>query len=74
MPAVLTTVETSPFHGRVSLHSFSPGWLTSLFRRRKERLADSCVDEQDSFEGGSIMVWGGIAHGIKIKLNCCRGQ
>ena len=30
--------------------------------------------ERDRFEGCAIMVWGGIAHGVKITVDCCRGQ
>ena len=36
-----------------------------VYRRRGERFADACVVERDRFGGGSVMVWGGIAHGIK---------
>ena len=35
-----------------------------VYRRRGERFADACVVERDRFGGGSVMVWGGIAHGI----------
>ena len=37
-------------------------------RRRVYRFADACVVERDRFGGGSVMVWGGIAHGIKSQL------
>ena len=39
-----------------------------VYRRRGERFADACVVERDWFGGGSIMVWGGIPHGIKSQL------
>ena len=35
------------------------------YRRRGERFADACVLERDRFGGGSVMVWGGISHGLK---------
>ena len=46
----------------------------TLFRphgRRRysgERFADACFLERDSFRGGSVMVWGGISHGLKSPL------
>jgi hypothetical protein len=44
----------------------------TLFRpdgqRRGERFADACVLERDRFGGGSVMVWGGISHGLKSPL------
>ena len=39
-----------------------------LYRRRGERFADACVFERDRYGGGSIMVWGGILHGVKSPL------
>ena len=39
-----------------------------VYRRRGEHFADACVVERDRFGGGSVMVWGGIAHGIKSQL------
>ena len=36
-----------------------------LYRRRGERFADDCVFERDRYGGGSVMVWGGISHGVK---------
>ena len=41
-----------------------------LYRRRGERFADACVFERDRYEGGggSVMVWGGISHGVKSPL------
>ena len=38
-----------------------------LYRRRGERFADACVFERDRY-GGSVMVWGGISHGVKSLL------
>ena len=43
-------------------------------RRRGERFADACVVERDRFGGGSVMVWGGIAHGIKSQLIIVAGN
>jgi hypothetical protein len=37
-------------------------------RRRGEHFADACVLERDRFGGGSVMVWGGISHGLKSLL------
>ena len=42
-------------------------------RRCGERFADACV-ERDRFGGGSVMVWGGIAHGIKSQLIIVAGN
>ena len=39
-----------------------------LYRRRGERFADACVFERDRYRGGSVMVWGGISHGVKSPL------
>ena len=39
-----------------------------LHRRRGERFADACVFERDTCGGGSVMVWGGISHGVKSPL------
>ena len=41
---------------------------------RGERFADACVVERDRFGGGSVMVWGGIAHGIKSQLIIVAGN
>ena len=49
------------------------GWCR-VYRRRGERFADACVVEQDRFEGVSVMVWGGIAHGIKSQLIIVAGN
>ena len=45
-----------------------------VYRRRGERFADACVVERDRFGGGSVMVWGGIAHGIKSQLIIVAGK
>jgi transposase len=42
-------------------------------RRRGERFADACVLESDRFGGGSVMVWGGISHGLKSLLIAIAG-
>ena len=39
-----------------------------LYRRCGERFADACVFERDRYGGGSVMVWGGISHGVKSPL------
>ena len=45
-----------------------------MYRRRGERFANACVVERDRFGGGSVMVWGGIAHGIKSQLIIVAGN
>ena len=45
-----------------------------VYRRRGERFADACVVERDRFVGGSVMIWGGIAHGIKSQLIIVAGN
>ena len=45
-----------------------------VYQRRGERFADACVVEQDRFGGSSVMVWGGIAHGIKSQLIIVAGN
>jgi transposase len=37
-------------------------------RHRGERFTDACVLERDRFKCGSVMVWGGISHGLKSLL------
>ena len=39
-----------------------------LYRRRGERFADACVFERDRYGGGSVMVRGGISHGVKLPV------
>jgi hypothetical protein len=43
-------------------------------RRRGEHFADACVLERDRFGGGSVMVWGGISHGLKSPLIVIAGN
>ena len=43
-------------------------------RRRGERFANACVLERDRFGGGSVMVWGGISHGLKSLLIVIAGN
>ena len=45
-----------------------------VYRRRGECFIDACVVERDRFGGGSVMVWGGIAHGIKSQLIIVAGN
>ena len=45
-----------------------------VYRRRGEQFADVCVRERDRFRGGSVMVWGGIAHGVKAPLIVVNGN
>ena len=67
-------METSPFNGRVSLHSLCPVGQHRGYRRRGERFVDACVDERDRFGGGFVMDWGGIAHGVKSHLIVVKGN
>ena len=47
------------------------GGRIRVFRTRGERFADNCLIERDRFEGGSVMLWGGImGRGKKISLLC----
>ena len=39
-----------------------------VYQRQSERFTDACVMENDRFGGSSVMVWGGIAHGLKTPL------
>ena len=48
--------------------------VAALILRRGERFADVCVVERDRFGGGSVMVWGGIAYGIKSQLIIVAGN
>ena len=47
---------------------FRPDGRHRIYRRRGERFTDVCVVEWDRFGGGSVMVWGGILHGLKSQL------
>ena len=70
----IEAVETSLFNGRVSLHPFSPGWSTSCIPTSRERFADASVDKRERFGDGYVIVWGGIAHGVKSQLNGVEGN
>ena len=39
-----------------------------FYRRRGERFLDECVERQDAFGGGSLMVWAGISYHHKTYL------
>ena len=46
-----------------------------VYRRLGERYYDVCVREVDRFGGGgSVMVWGGISHGVKTPLVVIQGN
>lgn len=45
-----------------------------VYRRRGERLNDSCVHERDHYGGGSVMVWAGISFHTKTNLVVIRGN
>ena len=46
-----------------------------VYRRLGERYSDACVQEVDRFGGGeSVMVWGGISHGVKMPLVVIQGN
>jgi hypothetical protein len=53
---------------------FRPDGRRRVYRRRGERFADDCVLERDRFGGGSVMVWGGISHGLKSPLIVIAGN
>ena len=45
-----------------------------VYPRLGERYSDACVREVDRFGGGgSVMVWGGISHGVKTPLVVIQG-
>ena len=44
---------------------FRPDGRRHVCRPCGERFADACILERDRFGGGSVMVWGGISHGLK---------
>ena len=45
-----------------------------VYRRLGEQYSDACVREVDRFGGvGSVMVWGGISHGVKTPLVVIQG-
>ena len=46
-----------------------------VYRRLGERYSNACVREVDRFGGGgSVMVWGGIFHGVKTPLVVIQGN
>ena len=46
-----------------------------VYRRLGERYSDACIREIDRFGGGgSVMVWGGISHGVKTPLVVIQGN
>ena len=46
-----------------------------VYRRLGERYSDACIREVDRFGGeGSVMVWGGISHGVKTPLVVIQGN
>ena len=47
---------------------FRPDGPRRIYYRRRESFADACIDERDRFVVGSVMVWGGIEHGVKSQL------
>lgn len=47
---------------------FRPDGRRPIYRCRGERHAGAWVTEVDRFGGGSVMVWGGISHGVKSPL------
>jgi hypothetical protein len=53
---------------------FRPDGRRRVYRCRGERFADACVLERDRFGGGSVMVWGGISHGLKSPLIVIAGN
>ena len=60
--------------GRVFFTDESLFTLFRAYRRRVERFADACVLERNMFGGGSLMVWGGISHGLKSPLIVIAGN
>lgn len=55
--------------------SHASGWSTSYIHHcRRERFADACVDKRDRFWGGSVMVLGGIALGVKALVIVVEGS
>ena len=46
-----------------------------VYWRLSERYSDACVREVERFgDGGSVMVWGGISHGVKMPLVVIQGN
>ncbi|XP_044765377.1 uncharacterized protein LOC123321711 [Coccinella septempunctata] len=59
--AVLFTDES-----RIALRH--PDGRQRVYRRRGERFAEGCLVQTVGFEGGSIMVWAGIAYDARTEL------
>ena len=53
---------------------FRPDDRRHVYRRRGERFADICIDGRDRFWGSSVLVWGGIACGVKSHLIVVEGN
>ena len=53
---------------------FSPENRHRVYRRRGKCFADACDDKRDRFGDGSVMDWGGIAHGIKAQWTVVEGN
>ena len=53
---------------------FRPDGRRRVYRRRWERFADVCIRERDRSGGGSVMVYGGIAHCVKTPLIVVNGN
>jgi hypothetical protein len=51
-----------------------PDGRRRVYQRCWECFADACVLERDRFGGGSVMVWGGISHGLKSPLIVIAGS
>ena len=69
-------VERSPFV-RTSLRSLFFARMVRgdvVYTDVAGNASPSLVDERDRFGGGSVIVWGGIAHGLKSKLIVVEGN
>jgi hypothetical protein len=45
-----------------------------IYRRRRKRFADGCINKTDRFRGGGVMVWGGISHVGRTNLKMVDGK
>ena len=63
----LRPISSRTVRNRLREHNIRPrrpAIRSRVYRRVGERYADACVIQRQSFDGGSVMVWGGItAHG-----------
>ncbi len=73
--------ETPVQRGRVNRYAdesrfilFRPDGRRCVYQRCGERFADACILERNMFGGGSLMVWGGISHGLKSPLIVIAGN